>query len=658
MATLLSTLSVVLILHMPAVMAEGEPGVIVPLYSYPGTMWDKLVEEKIAHPEVPIIAMVNPDSGPGTKDGNYIAGIQKLETSGITVLGYVYTQHVDVTEIRNDINEYKNWYGVNGIFFDAMSNTPGNETFYKQLTSYVKYMGMNVTVGNPGADTLPSYIGTVDNIVIHDNSGFPSVLMLGGWHENFTKSNFSSISYGVDSINQTDVADLARHVQYLYVTDLNLPNPFGALPSYFDKLMGMLEVQGGTASVSVNAYSESNKSLGGFWTIVKSSSNTTTGFTPFVFNATAGDLYAVSVSNYGNYTFDHWDDGSKNSTRIIRPSQNVTLTAYYETNQNQTLLSIPSNQSAAISSGNQSQPAQKANTTSQASLAGSPENLGRIQATVMYTGGDRADYSLLSFKVFQDTSQTPYEEIGSVSSNPFYIDNLPLGHRYKVEVMANGMVSDVEYADLEKPTAQMGLYLPFPGGMRLHIFYNDGYTPISNSVVTVKSQDNKTWATSTTDQYGETLRFWLEPTTMKNNYFIIEVQIGRHLSYFSSPVFLYAGRGQEINIVTPWPPTVDSAIAVKIYDSESQLYTPKDGSLMVGVYDSNNNKIAESAVNPRGEADFANLRVGDYVIRAVDESNGSLWGQSQITLDGTKTVFDLYEARQVPENQTASLLAN
>ncbi|MDE2026328.1 MAG: hypothetical protein KGJ07_07575, partial [Patescibacteria group bacterium] len=274
----LSLLPTIFFIVVPPAWAAGDSGLIVPLYSYPGTMWDKLIQVKEAHPPIPIIAIINPDNGPGIKDTNYVTGVQKLQSAGITVLGYVYTQHVDVTEIRNDINEYKNWYGVNGIFFDAMSNTRGNETFYKQLTGYAKSMGLNFTVGNPGADTLPTYIGTVDNIVIHDNSGLPSDLQLGGWHENFTKSNFSSISYGVSDINQTYVADAAKYVKYLYVTNLTLPNPFNALPNYIGTLMDMLgKLQEGTVSVTVNAFSESGKPLVGLWTTVKSGSNTTSG---------------------------------------------------------------------------------------------------------------------------------------------------------------------------------------------------------------------------------------------------------------------------------------------------------------------------------------------------------------------------------------------
>src|SRR5579872_6399808 len=209
-----------------------QTGIMVPLYSYPGEIWDDLIKEKNLHPSVPIVAIINPDSGPGTRDPNYVMEIKKLQSTGITVLGYVYTQKIDTVTIKNYIDDYKNWYNVDGIFFDQMSNVSGNETFYLHLNNYTKSIGLNYTVGNPGTDTLPSYIGTVDNLVIYDNPNLPLISSLGGWHTNFTRNNFSIVSYGVNNINKTYVENAAKHVQYMYVTNSTLPNPFGTLTKH------------------------------------------------------------------------------------------------------------------------------------------------------------------------------------------------------------------------------------------------------------------------------------------------------------------------------------------------------------------------------------------------------------------------------------------
>ena len=36
-------------------------------------------------------------------------------------------------------------------------------------------LGMTFTMGNPGADTRSSFMGTVDNMIIYENQGLPSI---------------------------------------------------------------------------------------------------------------------------------------------------------------------------------------------------------------------------------------------------------------------------------------------------------------------------------------------------------------------------------------------------------------------------------------------------------------------------------------------------
>jgi hypothetical protein len=59
-------------------------GVIVALYMYPGstgsTHWQKVIDEKNKHPSVPIVAIFNPSSGPGSsKDSNIANWVGKLK---------------------------------------------------------------------------------------------------------------------------------------------------------------------------------------------------------------------------------------------------------------------------------------------------------------------------------------------------------------------------------------------------------------------------------------------------------------------------------------------------------------------------------------------------------------------------------------------------
>ena len=74
-----------------------------------------------------------------------------------------------------------------------MANWVGGEIYYKTLDDYANSRGFTFTVGNPGTDTISSYVGTVDNIIIYESAGTPSLSSLGGWHASYDKANFSII---------------------------------------------------------------------------------------------------------------------------------------------------------------------------------------------------------------------------------------------------------------------------------------------------------------------------------------------------------------------------------------------------------------------------------------------------------------------------------
>src|SRR3989442_1167087 len=103
------------------------------------------------------------------------------------------------------------------------------------------------------------------------------------------------------------------------------------------------------ATLVVKSVDLSGNSFAGMWTTIQSGGTTVkTGYTPVTFTATTGTQYTVTVSNYQNYVFNHWDDGSTNAARTITPTQSTTLTAYYSTGTTtSTVPSAPQNLQAA-----------------------------------------------------------------------------------------------------------------------------------------------------------------------------------------------------------------------------------------------------------------------------------------------------------------------
>jgi peptidoglycan/xylan/chitin deacetylase (PgdA/CDA1 family) len=269
------------------------------------------------------------------------------------------------------------------------------------------------------------------------------------------------------------------------------------------------------------------------------------------------------------------------------------------------------------------------------------ETSGSIVVNISYTNGDRADYSPISMKIYQDNNASPYREISSITGNPFNILSLPLGHQYKIEVYANDMHAATSYVDLEQSQQNLDVNIPLSGGMRVNVLYNDKLTPVENATVVITSDENKTWAAGTTDAKGQTLRFWLSPTTDPSDYYTVNVKVAKTLSYFYSPVLLLPGISQEIDVVTPWPSIVNGLITVKLYNNQSSAISPLSGAFTVNLLDYDGNLVSQSPVDARGEAFFYDLKVGDYVLHVIDLKDNSTWLDSNVTIDGTKFNFDI-----------------
>ena len=159
-------------------------------------------------------------------------------------MAYVATNYgaKSADTVKSEIDKYKSWYTlIDGIFFDEMAYDDNSQyvTYYKTVSSYAK--GLAKTVGNPGTDTKQTYIGSVDTIVIYEtDKGFPTETQFGGWHKNYTLSNFAIMPYNLHTLDQNKVTEAKKFVKYIYVTDDKLPNPWDTISSYINELFALL----------------------------------------------------------------------------------------------------------------------------------------------------------------------------------------------------------------------------------------------------------------------------------------------------------------------------------------------------------------------------------------------------------------------------------
>lgn len=315
--------------HMAS--AASSTGIMIPLYSYPGTYWTQVIQAKNAHPSVPIVVIINPNNGPGSSiDSNYVSGIQQLQAAGITVLGYVYTSYGarSASSIESDIHSYSSWYHVNGINFDEMANTAGYENYYSNLSSYAKSLGMTMTVGNPGTSTLASYVGTVDVLDIYESAGLPllSDLQSSTFNGAYAKSSFAFIAFGVSSLpSQSTITSYSDDVGYLYLTNDVLPNPYDTVPSYLSTEVGLLDtgstntVPSAPTGLCATAVSSSQINLS--WTAPSNNGGSAITGYKVERSADSGAVWSTIVSNTANTLTSYSDAGlGANSTYAYRVS--------------------------------------------------------------------------------------------------------------------------------------------------------------------------------------------------------------------------------------------------------------------------------------------------------------------------------------------------
>jgi hypothetical protein len=222
--------------------------IVVPAYFYPsaGSDWNDL---NAAAANVPITAIMNPFNGPGNSfDANYASAVNALRAAGGRVIGYVYTSYTarSLTQVIADIDRYDNWYNVDGIFVDEMTNTGPAErlNYYRDIYNHVKAIDPNWEVmGNPGTTTIEQYLTwpTADRLMVFENVGstYPGYAP-SSWNFDYDRSKFVHLVHTeASSTNMRTDLGLAvqRNAGGIYVTDDVLANPWDRVPNYWSTLV-------------------------------------------------------------------------------------------------------------------------------------------------------------------------------------------------------------------------------------------------------------------------------------------------------------------------------------------------------------------------------------------------------------------------------------
>lgn len=224
-------------------------GLLVPAYFSSATAWNRMAA---AARRVPLIAILNPNSGPGSQAStSYQKSVNSLRSAGGQAVGYVSTRYAarPTAEAEADVAAYYQWYALDGIFLDEMTNASDEPvlSYYASLTQriHTQHPG-SLVIANPGTQLPEVYRlrNTADLwVTFESDQGYPAYRP-DAWVAKYPAKQFAHLVYAIPAAQtMTNDVRLAceRRAGWIYVTDDSGANPWDTLPTYWDALVDEVE---------------------------------------------------------------------------------------------------------------------------------------------------------------------------------------------------------------------------------------------------------------------------------------------------------------------------------------------------------------------------------------------------------------------------------
>lgn len=228
--------------------AGGEPPRMrlwVPAYYYPFGAglreWDRLIASARI---VPIVAIVNPASGPGDHvDTNFARILPRARKAGVTLVGYIGTQYTrkPLERVKQEVDTFLKFYpDIQGFHFDEQSSDARGVDYYAELYRYARERIPGALVlNNPGTTCDPGYVSrpAADAVCLFEREHGFSEFHPPAWMSRFPGSRFCVQAHDVrteQDMKQSIRRAAALRIGYVFVTDDVGPNPYDRLPAYWD----------------------------------------------------------------------------------------------------------------------------------------------------------------------------------------------------------------------------------------------------------------------------------------------------------------------------------------------------------------------------------------------------------------------------------------
>jgi hypothetical protein len=184
----------------------------------------------------PRLLIVNPASGPGERqDPDFRRAVAHAQAGGAKVLGYVPTtfgaRHS--TAVLADVEHYREWYGVDGIFLDEVSHDAAQLPYYAALSRRLE--GEGELVLNPGTVPARGYFDLADLVVTFEGpfADYASRLaQTPAWLKDIPADRTAHLVYAASAAQARSIFAATPHDVHLYVTSGSPPDPWGTPPPY------------------------------------------------------------------------------------------------------------------------------------------------------------------------------------------------------------------------------------------------------------------------------------------------------------------------------------------------------------------------------------------------------------------------------------------
>lgn len=300
-----------------ALPVSDKNGIMMPFFFYPNNPYtDATCQALLAlfrqFHDVPVILVFNIGNpgGPGNVwDGNWAAAITLFRGAGCYICGYADTAFGarSPAAVQADIANWNAIYSatpVQGIFLDEMAFDASYIPLYQSYYAFAKAAGYGFVIGNPGTNEGGTYYAanppTADLINIHENSNWISAAtaegnFVGG-HSNYLWSKNAVLVYDQPTFDTNLFNSIKNYAKYFYITDANLPNPYGAVSSYLSQTMAACSSSGSNYFYNVPT-TGFTLTITAPYTILDPAGTLATGTIKFPATPQDGDRLSVSSSH-------------------------------------------------------------------------------------------------------------------------------------------------------------------------------------------------------------------------------------------------------------------------------------------------------------------------------------------------------------------------